>query len=548
MVPYGGIIRACREDNLLSVLLISIQPDLDIIGLKGLHQLLLERGRESMLLYLPRVKADPSTPADEWERPLCDFIGEKRPACIGISLVAKDFPAACDVTKAIKSAYPDIPIVWGGIHPTTSPEVCVEYADYACVGEAEQTMLDMADAARDGRSFDSINNLCFKRNGEFVRNPLYPLVEDLDSLPGVRQLPPNAYVMVGGRIEPMNAGHLRRYRYGFRGALYKILSSRGCPHNCTYCCNHFLRQLYGRWPIRQRSVEHVISEMESAMREGPRVEYFDLTDDCFLATNVEYVAEFCKAYKARIGVPFIVKGTARYFTKDKMDLLVDAGLGWINMGLQSGSDRTCQEIFDRRVSAEGFLEAARLINRYPVAAYYDLIVDNPFETDEDRLQTIYTLMRTPKPFFVLIFSLTFFEGTMIRKRALQEIPHTIEEPSKKDYLVRNNSQITELIEMAPFLPTGVMQRLVDAYRTRPNARRTLWTRAAARTFCRLVLAPITLLRSVWRSQHGSPRGFVRVVPIFFDHAILHYLNHFAIFKRRSLEPKQDDVHGGMSST
>ena len=521
----------------MSVLLISVQPNLDVIGLKGLHMLLLERGRDSMLLYLPRIHGDTGRVADGWRGTLSAFIGERRPACVGVSLTANDFAAACAVTKTVKTAYPDIPVVWGGIHPTTSPETCVQYADYACVGEAEQTMLDIADAAREGRSFDSINNLCFVRDGVFVRNPLYPLVEDLDSLPAVRQIPANAYVMVSGGVEPMNAGHLRRYRR-FRGALYKLLSSRGCPHNCTYCCNHFLRQLYGRWPIRQRSVGHVIAEMEVALHEGPRVEYFDVTDDCFMASDVEYIAEFSKEYKARIGKPFMVKVTARYFTEDKMDLLVDAGLGWINTGLQSGSERTCREVYDRRITADDFLEAARLMNRYPVAAYYDLIVDNPFETDEDRLRTIEVLLQTPKPYFILIFSLIFFEGTLLREKALREIPQLIEDPSGKDYLARNYSVTTDLIEMAPFLPVGVMRHLLDDFRMRPNARRTRWVRAAARIYCRAAL-PITFLRSIWRSQHGSLWRSIRVLPIFLDHAIYHYLNQFAVFKRRVPESRQD---------
>ncbi|HNR33551.1 MAG TPA: cobalamin-dependent protein [Candidatus Hydrogenedentes bacterium] len=511
----------------MSVLLISPQPNLDILGLKGLHLLLLDRGYDSTLLYLPRLMEE-----DDWQARLAGFVKERDPRFIGISLMAYDFDAARAITDAIKKSHPAMPIVWGGIHPTTSPEACVEYADYACVGEAEQTMLDMAQAAREGRSFDDINNLCFKRGGVFNRNPLYPLVEDLDTLPIGRQIPQNAYVLARGRIAPLDKDHLRRYRR-YRGALYKLLTSRGCPHNCTYCCNHFLRQLYGRWPVRYRSVEHVMAELEAAVVEGPPVEYIDISDDCFLANDADRLALFCEQYKKRIGKPFIVKGTARYFTREKMDLLADAGLGWVNMGLQSGSQRICHEIYDHRITSEEFLEAARLIGRYPVAAYYDLLVDNPYETLDDYLQTTDVLTRIPKPYFTPIFSLILFEGTNLRERALREIPDQVEDPRGRDYLVRTRNPALALLEMASLLPGGMMRRMARAYGANPASRRIRIMMMAASVVCRIVLAPIANLRVIHRSQHGSVWGTLRVLPIFFDHAIWHYLYYFSPFKRRT---------------
>jgi len=498
---------------------------LDILGLKGLHLLLLDRGVESTLLYLPRLAE-----ARDWERRLASFVAECQPRFIGISVMANDFETARTITSALKSAHPAIPVAWGGIHATTSPESCAEYADYACVGEAEQTLLDMVCAAKEGRSFDSIANLAFVRDGVFHQNPLHPLVEDLDTLPIGRQIPDRSFIMADGRIELVCSNHLRRYRR-YRGALYKLLTSRGCPHNCTYCCNHFLRQLYGRWPVRRRSVEHVMTELETALHEGPTVEYVDFTDDCFLASDLDYLAEFCQQYKTRIGRPFIVKGTPRYFTKEKMDRLTDAGLGWINMGLQSGSDRVCREIYNRRLTAEDFIEAARLIGQYPVAAYYDLIVDNPLETTEDSLQTAQVLMRVPKPFYLLIFSLTFFEGTTLRTRALREIPDRVEDPLYKDYLIRNRSAATELIEMAPYLPAGIMWRLLNAFREKPHSWQTRCERAFFRTLSRVILSPLLYVRLIRRSQHGSLWRTIRVLPIFLDHAILYYLYHFDMFKR-----------------
>lgn len=516
----------------MSILLISPQPNLDILGLKGLHLLLRDRGFDSTLLYLPRLHEK-----RDWPALLQAFVKEKRPRFIGLSVMAYDFDVARELTATFQSAHPEIPVVWGGILATTSPESCSEYADYACVGEAELTILDMARAAEQGQSFDGINNLCFRRDGQLHLNPRYPLVEDLDTLPIGRQVPDNAFLLTEEGIEALHKGHLRRYRR-YRGALYKILTARGCPHNCTYCCNHFLRQLYGRWPVRHRSIQHVMMELEAALTEGPKVEYIDITDDCFLANDMERLEEFRAAYKQRIGKPFIVKGTARYFTKEKMDLLTDAGLSWVNMGLQSGSDRMCREIYERRLTAEEFLKAARLIVQYPVAPYYDLLVDNPYETVDDYLQTAEVLSKTPKPYFTPIFSLVLFEGTKLRDRALKEMPEQVEDPRGRDCLVRTRNPAIALLEMASLLPRSIMQWIIRSYRANPKS---WWTRGAialAWPVCRIVLAPITNFRVVLRSQRGSLWRTVRVMPMFFDHAIWHYLYYFGIFKRRTRTEKQ----------
>jgi len=203
------------------------------------------------------------------------------------------------------------------------------------------------------------------------------------------------------------------------------------------------------------------------------------------------------------------------------------------MGLQSGSQRICHEIYDHRITSEEFLEAARLIGRYPVAAYYDLLVDNPYETLDDYLQTTDVLTRIPKPYFTPIFSLILFEGTNLRERALREIPDQVEDPRGRDYLVRTRNPALALLEMASLLPGGMMRRMARAYGANPASRRIRIMMMAASVVCRIVLAPIANLRVIHRSQHGSVWGTLRVLPIFFDHAIWHYLYYFSPFKRRT---------------
>jgi len=512
----------------MSILLISVQPNLDIIGLKGLHHVLLDKGHSSTLLYLPRF--DIAT--EEAKRDFDAFVQRIDPKIVGISLMAIDYYRALAVTQRLKESFPHIPVLWGGLHPTTAPESCLQHADYICIGECEQTIVDIAEAAERGGRIEEIRNVGYLDNGVIKLNPLHPLVEDLDTLPVPMQIPPNAYAQIRTAVEPIDVRLLRKHKR-WSGGVYKTLTSRGCPYACSYCANSFFRKLYPNWRVRQSSVAAVMRELEMALHNGPPLEYVDFNDDCFLASDIEYLREFCAEYKARIGKPFIVKGTPRYITREKMDLLVDAGLAWVNLGLQSGSERVCSEIYRRKISPQEFLEAAGLIHEYPVAAFYDVILDNPFETTEDVLKTAEIFAAVPKPFYPLIFSLICHYGTEIHERLLRERPEAADSHLGKSYEIRQSSPANDLVELAAFLHAPLMRALIAQFRKDPNAVTTRVALQCAKLYSRLILTPITYFRLIKRTQNGSVLRTLKVLPVYLDHGLVYYLNNFTWFRKRS---------------
>lgn len=496
------------------IVLVSVQPNLDILGLKGLHLLMRERGFDSKLLYLPVYKSYRNTD----RKHLKDFLRRENPKVIGISLTSEDYEVAENFTKLVREVLPESYVLWGGIEATTEPEKCAKVADFVCIGEGELALIDLLGVIRRGgarEELEKVNNLAFfTKDGEFRSNPLYPLITDLDSLPPLRQIPEESYVDVGNKIEPVTISHLMRYKR-YRGQVYKIMTSRGCPYGCAYCCNRFLRNLYGKWPIRQRSVKHVIKELELAIQEGPPVLYVDIIDDCFFASDIEYLKEFCREYKEKIGLPFIAKTTAREASHERMQLLVDAGMTWTNMGLQSGSDRTCLEIYKRPTKAEKFIEAAKIISQYPVGIYYDIILDNPFETREDLLNTAITLAKTPGPFMPLFFSLRFYPGTELRKQAINEGLIREDEYKYEDIFLWSSSIENKLIRSACFIPTKWTLFLVEKFKNNPTSNRWRMLIYAIDLLTKVFLMPLTALRMIYLSRKRSILDTLRVLPIFF---------------------------------
>ena len=144
-------------------------------------------------------------------------------------------------------------------------------------------------------------------------------------------------------------------------------------------------------------------------------------------------------YKEQIGLPFSAFCSPSTISEQKLGYLVEAGLVRVSMGIQSGSDRVLDS-YQRHVSKDQVLNAARIIHKFSDRLQpprYDIITDNPWETDEDRIATLALLQELPRPFRVLSHSLTFFPGTQLHERARAEglISDEREQVLKKNFWV-----------------------------------------------------------------------------------------------------------------
>src|ERR1700732_340155 len=115
-----------------------------------------------------------------------------RPDAIGMSVTTPLRKRNARVTRFIRS-FTDVPIIWGGYDPTVNTSDCLEHCDYACVGEGDVTMLEIARLLDAGESLDGVSNLSYRRNGATVTIAKGPLVHDLDSLPWRDNSPEHKY-------------------------------------------------------------------------------------------------------------------------------------------------------------------------------------------------------------------------------------------------------------------------------------------------------------------------------------------------------------------
>jgi len=110
-------------------------------------------------------------------------IADEKPLFAGFS-VFTGFPASASVkmSEMLKAINPDIPIVWGGVHPSAMPEQCLKEKsiDYVVMGEGEETAVELAECIEKCSGFSDIKGLGWKHEGRIFINPPRPFINDLD--------------------------------------------------------------------------------------------------------------------------------------------------------------------------------------------------------------------------------------------------------------------------------------------------------------------------------------------------------------------------------
>jgi radical SAM superfamily enzyme YgiQ (UPF0313 family) len=200
----------------------------------------------------------------------------------------------------------------------------------------------------------------------------------------------------------------------------------------------------------------VIDELKQEVSLHPDIIYVKIHDDNFFSYDIAWINEFARRYKREICKKFWCLSTPLHFSRDKVAVLKDAGFCFVHIGLQSGSERVNKEVFNRFVPNDKFIEATEIANEYGLVGYYDVILDNPWEEEDDLVEAIETLLRIPKPYMLQLFSLSFYQGTEIFRRANDE-GLLFEDSRSKNYLRFSPRFLNRLIRLVPLLPAFLIR-------------------------------------------------------------------------------------------
>ncbi|MFC1736849.1 B12-binding domain-containing radical SAM protein [Candidatus Hydrogenedentota bacterium] len=320
-------------------------------------------GHETSLIHIYRPTSD-----EEIERRL----REERPGLVGFSAMTQVFPYVKGLARLVKETI-DVPTICGGIHPTIAPHRTLACGDidYVCRGEGEDAIVELCDCLDKGGDPSVIRNIWTRRNGEVVENPMRPLrEEDLDALP------------------PMDRSIFDEGIEGNSEENLFFKATRGCPYQCTYCCEHLTQKLYrglGKY-VRFRPVDSVLDEIEAVLVDIPakRILFGDETFGC----NQKWFDEFCGKYKERIGLPFAINYRVNLTDEKVIRKLKDAGCCEIRFGLEHGNEQFRRDVLNRKMTNDEIINAFDLCRKYEIHSWSFNMVGLPFETEELAWDTV----------------------------------------------------------------------------------------------------------------------------------------------------------------
>lgn len=370
-------------------------------------------------------------PTEQEYKLLEEKIKEFSPDLIGISLLSSSLSdITINTIKRLKKF--NFKMIVGGVAPTINPEQYINEVDYLCIGEGENTLLELLDKINNKKEIKDIKGLWINNNGNVIKNALGKELVNLNDLP-VPTLNQTTYIN--------NDSFEDRSKNIYSMSYYSTMTSRGCPFSCSYCTNSFFHKIYdnkgGYW-LRKRAVDNVIEELELEKKRDGNLKIIDFHDDDLLY-DLEWFKEFSEKYKKKIGLPFIALTTFNHCDEERIILFKKAGGKTLKLGIQTGSERVRKEVYNRaQYTNEQIIKTSKLLKKYKIGQLYDLIVDCPFETEEDKKQTLNLLLSLKRPFKLSIFSLIFFPKTRLTERALKEGFISLEDVENKKHKVITN--------------------------------------------------------------------------------------------------------------
>lgn len=400
--------------------------------------------KHKVILYNPRsvfhtmplglLAIGSNLPADHYQTVIIDGRLEQNPVaavlsnldgalCLGISvLTGSPIRDALRVTEAAKARRPDLPIIWGGWHPSLFPTDCLAEAciDVTVQAQGEVTFRELVDRLAAGAALDDVAGIALRAAGHVTQNAPRSLAA-MDTLAGHR------YDLIA----------VERYFSLKRERQLDYVSSTGCFFRCAFCADPYVFKR--KWTAL--SPKRVGEEIAWLWH---RYRFTDLAfqDETFF-TYRDRVEEIAEEFLRR-GLQFTWTGTLRAdqgvrLSEKALCLCKRSGLRRVMIGVESGS----QEMLDwmnKDITIEQVLSTAEMCARLGIGAIFPFIVGFPEESDESIDETFRVakkLRRMSPDFETVIFFYQPYPGSPIAdlvKEKQYPMPQTLKEWADFDYI------------------------------------------------------------------------------------------------------------------
>jgi radical SAM superfamily enzyme YgiQ (UPF0313 family) len=313
-----------------------------------------------------------------------------QPDVVGITSVTPTITSAYATARVTKQAAPNCTVIIGGPHGTfLDKEVLSEEpaVDIVVRGEGEITIMELLQNL--GGDLSGVAGITYRKNSGIVRTPDRAFIQNLDDLP----YPAYQYFA------------LKEYRF-FGRTILPILTSRGCPFQCSYCVSS---RMAGK-PFRARDPFKVVDELEwLKSNHDAGAGAFSFYDDAF-TYDIDRAMQICdEMRKRKINVPWDCQTRVDRISREVLEKMKAADCQLISFGAESG----CQKILDsvhKKTTVELNEKAVKLAKKVGLSVAMSVIIGYPGETKES-LQQTFDFIHRADPDYVYLCLATPYPGT-----------------------------------------------------------------------------------------------------------------------------------------
>ena len=292
---------------------------------------------------------------------------KRPPDIIGMTASTLTYKSALRIAKIAKEVHPNCLTVLGGPHVTfwddKALQECPEL-DVVVRREGENTVLELVQRVEAGKSFIDVVGTTCRKDGEIVRNPDRPYIEDLDALP-----------FPARHLWPMD--RLREHE----NVLY-LATSRGCVYWCEFCTTV---RMHGR-KYRMRSSKRVVDELEF-LHKTYNVDHFTFCDDAFTVDQARS-DEMCNEILRRgLKIRWNCGTRVDMLTKELLQKMKEAGCISVWFGVESGSQQVL-DAMKKGITPELTMKVFGWVREVELKPVPNVILGFPGETKESAWKTI----------------------------------------------------------------------------------------------------------------------------------------------------------------
>lgn len=298
---------------------------------------------------------------------------------------------AIAVSQMVRRVRPQLPIIYGGWHPTllTGQTLREDFVDIVVRHQGEKTLTEILRRQSAGAGLDLLDGCWFKRNGNIVVN------QDRPSSP-LSALPPPAYDLVDFEKYAGKTG-ARKLPYA---------TSIGCPYACNYCTDMVF---YNR-RFNPLSVAGVVDEVIDLVRTYD-LDEVALVDSNFLVDTRRATALARGFIQSGVRFKWTFQASTDLLcrlTDTEVSLLAESGVSLIGFGTESASPEILRKMRKSHQEIEDMFECARKCRQAGIRVIYNLIFGYPGEEERHRKETLRVMGQIAEQFDNVSFSPNLF--------------------------------------------------------------------------------------------------------------------------------------------